>query len=173
MLLDNEYMLRQAAEIAESMGFVVKIDDSADDSFIVEGCEHLLACFMDFRKSVSYGRPVCFISGGEFGCTVKGNGIGGRNSETVLRLALLARQKNSLSEYAFLSAGTDGIDGNSSAAGAVTDQTFSERSFSREMNPFEYLENSDSFSFFNELDDAIITGPTGTNVRDIRLLIAK
>jgi len=173
VLLDNDYMLRQAAEIARKMGFIVEIDDSADDSFISEGCERLLSRFVDFRKSATANRPVCFISGGEFGCTVKGNGIGGRNLETVLRLALLVHEKDLLSEYAILSAGTDGIDGNSPAAGAVTDQTLFERAFSRQMNPLEYLETSDSFSFFNELGDAIITGPTGTNVRDIRLLIAK
>jgi glycerate 2-kinase len=173
VLLDNDYMIRQAAEIAEKMGFIVKIDNDADDSFIVEGCELLLSRFMDFRQSVLSSSPICFVSGGEFGCTVKGSGIGGRNSETVLRMALLAQQKKMPSEYAILSAGTDGIDGNSAAAGSVTDQTIFERALSRKMNPLEYLEMSDSFSFFNELGDAIITGATGTNVRDIRLLIAK
>ena len=173
VLLDSDYMVRQAAEIAEAMGFLVKIDTHVEDSFIAEGCEKLLARFIKFRKSATDNRPICFISGGEFGCTVRGNGIGGRNSETVLRLALSARENNLLSEYAILSAGTDGIDGNSPATGAVTARSIFERAFSHKMNPLKYLETSDSFSFFNQLDDAIVTGATGTNVRDLRLLIAK
>lgn len=172
VLLDNEQMVWQAAQIADNMGFVVKIDESAEDEFIVEGCEKLFARFVEFRESVPEDRSVCFISGGEFGCKVIGNGVGGRNSEAVLRLSLLAQNEQSLSRYAILSAGTDGIDGNSPAAGSVADKTTLNRAASQEMNPLEYLENSDSFTFFEKLGDSIITGATGTNVRDIRILLA-
>jgi len=173
ILLDNEYMIRQAEQIAEKMGFVVRIEDNPEDGFITEGCEKLLSQFVEFKKSVSENRPICFISGGEFGCKVIGNGIGGRNCETVLRLALSAQNETSLSEYAILSAGTDGIDGNSPSAGAVADQATFERASLQKMNPLEYLQNSDSFSFFDRLNASIITGATGTNVRDIRILLAK
>lgn len=173
VLLDNGYMLQCAAEIAEEMGFIVKIDEASDDLFIAEGCRQLFSRFVDFRQSASGQRPVCFVSGGEFGCTVNGNGMGGRNLETVLRLSMLAGENELAGEYALLSAGTDGIDGNSPAAGAVTDQTLFDRAFSGRMVISEYLENSDSFTFFEKLGDAIITGPTGTNVRDLRLLIAE
>lgn len=172
VLLDNQQMVRQAVQIAEKLGFIVKIDEAAEDEFIVEGCEKLLSRFVEFRRSVAENRSVCFISGGEFGCKVFGNGIGGRNSETVLRLSLLAQNEKALSEFAILSAGTDGIDGNSPAAGSVADETSFQRAELKKMNPLEYLENSDSFSFFNNLNDAIIVGATGTNVRDIRILIA-
>jgi glycerate 2-kinase len=173
VLLDNEYMIRQAAQIAEKIGFVVKIDDDPDDDFIAEGCEKLFSRFIEFRKAVSENRPICFLSGGEFGCKVFGNGIGGRNCETVLRLALSAQNEPSLSEYAILSAGTDGIDGNSPSAGAVADKSTFERAGLLKMNPLEYLQNSDSFSFFDRLNDSIMTGATGTNVRDIRILLAE
>jgi hydroxypyruvate reductase len=173
VLLDTEYMIRQAAQIAEKMGFVVKTDDNPDDDPIAEGCEKLFSRFIEFRKTVSENRPICFISGGEFGCKVFGNGIGGRNCETVLRLALLARNETSISNYAILSAGTDGLDGNSPSAGAIADQTTFERAGRLKMNPREYLQNSDSFSFFDRLNDSIITGATGTNVRDIRILLAE
>jgi hydroxypyruvate reductase len=172
VLLDNEQMIQQAAQIAEKIGFIVKIDKAAEDEFIVEGCENLLSRFVEFRQSVAENSSVCFISGGEFGCKVVGNGIGGRNSETVLRLSLLAQNEKTLSEFAILSAGTDGIDGNSPAAGSGADETTLQRAKSQKMNPLEYLQNSDSFSFFNNLGDSIITGATGTNVRDIRILMA-
>ena len=173
VLLDNEQMIRHAARIAQENGFIVGIDTDAEDEFIVEGCEKLFSRFIEFRRSVKEDRPVCLLSGGEFGCKVTGNGIGGRNAETVLRLSLLARSEKSLLRYAILSAGTDGIDGNSPAAGAATDGSMFRRAKQRGLDPARHLETSDSFSFFQKLDDAIITGPTGTNVRDIRILIAK
>ena len=173
VLLDNEQMIRQAAQIAQESGFIVEIDKDAEDEFIVEGCEKLLSRFIEFRRSVKQHRPVCLLSGGEFGCKVTGNGIGGRNSETVLRLSLLARNEKSLLQYAILSAGTDGIDGNSPAAGVATDDTVFRRAKQYGLDPIFRLETSDCFSFFHKLNDTIITGPTGTNVRDIRILMAK
>lgn len=172
VLLDNERMIQQAAQIAQEKGFIVEIDNT-EDEFIVEGCEKLFSRFIEFRHSVKENRPVCLLSGGEFGCKVMGNGIGGRNAETVLRLSLLARIEKSLLRYAILSAGTDGVDGNSPAAGAATDGTMCRRAKQYGLDPIRHLETSDSFSFFQKLNDTIITGPTGTNVRDIRILMAK
>ncbi len=173
LLLDNKYALQQMAEIVEKLGFVVKVENESQEVFITDGCELLIEKFIEFKEENLTNRPICYISGGEFGCKVVGNGVGGRNSETVLRLSLLAQERLPFSEYAILSGGTDGIDGNSLAAGAVADETTLERAESQEMNPQEYLENSDSFSFFNNLSDAIIVGATGTNVRDIRIFLAK
>ena len=172
-LLDNRFAMEQAAEIAEKLGFVVKVENNPEEILITEGCENLLSKFIEFKKENISNRPICFISGGEFGCKVVGNGIGGRNSETVLRLSLLAQERLPFSTYAILSGGTDGIDGNSPAAGAVADETTLERAELKKMNPQEFLENSDSFSFFNDLNDAIIVGATGTNVRDIRIFLAE
>jgi len=173
VLLDNERMIRQAAQIAQEKGFIVGIDKDVEDEFIVEGCEKLFYRFVEFRRSVKENRPVCLLSGGEFGCKVMGNGIGGRNAETVLRLSLLARNEKSLLRYAILSAGTDGVDGNSPAAGAATDGTIFRRAKQYGLDPIFHLETSDCFSYFNKLNDTIITGATGTNVRDIRILMAR
>lgn len=173
LLLDNKYALQQVAEIVEKLGFVVKVENESQEVFITDGCEQLIEKFIEFKEENLTNRPICYISGGEFGCKVVGNGVGGRNSETVLRLSLLAQERLPFSDYAILSGGTDGIDGNSLAAGAVADETTLERAESKEMNPQEYLENSDSFSFFNDLGNAIIVGATGTNVRDIRIFLAK
>lgn len=173
VLLDNNYMLEQAAKVAKELGFAVKIAEETDDVFITEGCKNLLSNFIEMKKENTENKPFCFISGGEFGCKVVGKGLGGRNSETVLRLILSAQNKLPFTEYAVLSAGTDGIDGNSPAAGAIADQRTLKRALSEKLNPVEYLENSDSFSFFNNLGDAIIVGATGTNVRDVRILLAK
>jgi glycerate 2-kinase len=172
VLLDNEQMVREAAQIAGKMGLVVEIEKAAEDVPIAEGSEKLFSQFVQFRRSTADARPVCLLSGGEFGCRVTGSGVGGRNSETVLRLSLLAQREKSLAEYAVLSAGTDGIDGNSPAAGAVADQTTLERARLHGLDPAEYLQNSDSFNFFHQLNDSVITGATGTNVRDLRILIA-
>jgi glycerate-2-kinase len=109
------------------------------------------------------------ISGGEFACTVRGDGRGGRNLETVLRCALaIAGHKEHI---VVLRAGTDGIDGNSPAAGAVADEMTLSRAESLRLDAASFLERSDSFGFFERLGDAIITGPTGTNVRDVRVLL--
>jgi len=92
--------------------------------------------------------------------------VGGRNLETVLRLAM------DLDEQAVvLSAGTDGVDGNSPAAGAMADHTTIARARSLGLNPSDYLGRSDSYTFFERLNDLVVTGPTGTNVRDLRIII--
>jgi glycerate-2-kinase len=71
-----------------------------------------------------------------------------------------------------LSAGTDGIDGNSPAAGAIADETTLKRGRALRLDPESFLASSDSYSFFEKLGDAIVTGPTGTNVRDVRILLS-
>ncbi len=74
---------------------------------------------------------------------------------------------------AVLSGGTDGIDGNSPAAGAVADGETLERARAKGMDPQDYLRRSDSFHFFEALGDAILTGPQQNNLRDLRLLVAR
>ena len=76
-----------------------------------------------------------------------------------------------MNELVLLSAGTDGIDGNSDAAGAVIDKSSYEKAKKLNLDIEEYLKNNDSYSFFKQTGDLIITGPTGTNVMDISILI--
>ena len=135
------------------------------------GCQLLLNRLEELRaKHRESNRPVCLISGGEFACPVTGDGIGGRNLETALRLA---RSPNfSSSEMVALCAGTDGIDGNSPAAGAMVDSTTMNRANKIGLDAEDFLRRSDSYSFFVALGDVVATGSTGTNVRDVRVLIA-
>ena len=98
--------------------------------------------------------------------------MGGRNLETALRLALEAQGHLPTLEFVALCAGTDGIDGNSPAAGAIVDHTTIARADRIELDPQDFLKRSDSYSFFAALDDLVTTGPTGTNVRDLRILLA-
>jgi len=112
--------------------------------------------------------PAGIIAGGETTVTVRGSGIGGRNQEISLSAALKITGAEGV---AIASASTDGIDGPTDAAGAIVDGETILRSRKLGLDPVEYLENNDSYSFFSRLNDLIITGPTGTNVNDITILV--
>jgi hydroxypyruvate reductase len=113
-------------------------------------------------------KPACVISGGETTVTVRGSGLGGRNQEFALAAAIeLAAIPNAV----LLSGGTDGSDGPTDAAGAIADSTTVERARARGLDARAFLENNDSYHFFQELGDLLITGPTLTNVMDLRLLL--
>jgi glycerate-2-kinase len=101
---------------------------------------------------------------------VKGNGKGGRNQEFVLSAAM---EINGLENTVILSADTDGIDGNTDAAGAIADGFTVMRANRMAMDPEAYLDGNNSYSFFKGLNDLIVTGPTKTNVMDIMLLLIK
>lgn len=172
VLLDNRQLVDRTAEIAKELGFETKTDDGEHDEMIEEGVLGLLDRAAKFKRSVRSGKPICFVSGGEFGCEVRGSGIGGRNCETVLTAGLLTEAADDFRQFAFLSAGTDGVDGNSPAAGGVIDKDTIKAARSKGLDPARYLENSDSYTFLKELDAAIEIGPTGTNVRDLRIVLA-
>jgi glycerate 2-kinase len=112
--------------------------------------------------------PACIISGGETTVTIRGTGKGGRNQEFALAAAIdLAGLENTL----ILSGGTDGTDGPTDAAGAMADGRTCERAARLGMVANEYLANNDSYNFFKPLGDLVITGPTKTNVMDVRLIL--
>ena len=121
------------------------------------------------REIRASGRPVkppaCVISGGETTVTIRGNGRGGRNQEFALAAAL---DIAGLKDVVILSAGTDGTDGPTDAAGAIADGSTIARA---RLDAAAYLANNDSYHFFENLGDLIKTGPTGTNVADVRLLL--
>ena len=108
-----------------------------------------------------------FISGGETTVTIKGKGKGGRNQEMVLSTVNLLSRKN----IVFSSFATDGIDGMSNAAGAIADFFTLKKATDMKLDPEFFLENNNSNEFFDSLGDLLITGPTGTNVMDIQVLI--
>jgi glycerate 2-kinase len=112
--------------------------------------------------------PACLIAGGEPTVTVRGKGLGGRNMELALTAA---REIKGLPKTVFLSAGTDGSDGPTDAAGAIVDGRTWERAVKKGISPEKKLENNDSYHFFKEAGGLVITGPTGTNVMDVHLLV--
>lgn len=172
-LLDNQTAVDSIAQTAKSFGFFTEIADDLVETEIAEGCRELVKRLLRLREK-NRGKDVAIISGGEFVCPVRGSGIGGRNLETTLRCLLeIEKQNDEKFDFAILSGGTDGIDGNSPVAGAVADQTSLERAKALGLNPNRFLENSDSYNFFLPLGDVIETGATGTNVRDVRILLAK
>jgi len=113
-------------------------------------------------------QSMCFIYGGEPTVTVKGSGKGGRNTELALAFAIAA---DGMEGVTFLSAGTDGTDGPTDAAGAIVDGGTVKRAREKGLNPEDYLERNDSYSFFKETGELLITGPTGTNVMDLEIVL--
>jgi hydroxypyruvate reductase len=177
VLLDNRCALAAADREARRLGLISEVAFDLVELNIEEGCSVLLSRLSELRaKNAGSNQPVCLISGGEFLCPVRGNGVGGRNAETVLRCAIeIDRQGRNLPderEIVILSAGTDGIDGNSPAAGAIADRSTLRRARALGLDAGSFLNDSDAFSFFDRLGDAIVTGATGTNVRDVRILLA-
>lgn len=112
--------------------------------------------------------PACVLSGGETTVTVKGTGKGGRNQEFALASIMDISNKNNI---VILSGGTDGNDGDTDAAGAIADSDTLTRAEGMGMDPIDFLENNDSYHFFGKMEDLIKTGPTNTNVMDIRVML--
>jgi len=119
-------------------------------------------------KDRQHGKPAAVIMGGETTVTVTGKGKGGRNHELVLAAA---KGISELGNTAVASIDTDGIDGNSNAAGAIADAFTIKRAQRAKLDPEKFLQNNDSHSFFKRLCDTIQTGPTGTNVNDLLILL--
>jgi glycerate 2-kinase len=124
------------------------------------------------RQARLYNQPVrgpaCIISGGETTVTIRGKGKGGRNQEFALAAAM---DLAGLDKVLVLSGGTDGSDGPTDAAGAIADGGTCARAARLGMQAKQYLANNDSYHFFEGLGDLVITGPTNTNVMDVRLLL--
>lgn len=165
-VLSSETAEKAAADAAKRHGFTVEIDHSCDDWDYARAADYLLD---RIRRLRSAGSKSCIISGGEVTVKVGGQaGIGGRNQQFALYCALKIGGEN----IAVLSAGTDGIDGNSPAAGAVVDGSTVQRAHGEGMAPETHLQNFNAFPLMEKLGDTIHTGHTGTNVRDVRILLA-
>ncbi len=165
-VLSNTSVLQAAAAKAAEHGFAVEVDNSCDDWDYAKAADHLLHRLRKLRQGVS---RACIVSGGEVTVKVKSkHGKGGRNSHFALDCA----QKIAGENLTVLSVGTDGIDGNSPAAGAVADGTTIQRAQSIGLNAAKALAAFDAYPFFESLGDAIVTGATGNNLRDLRVLMA-
>ena len=119
-------------------------------------------------SSDTFLKPAGLVAGGETVVTVRGKGVGGRSQELALSAALKLK---GLEGTVIACLSTDGIDGPTDAAGAVVDGKTVERAMRLGLNPEEYLVENDSNGFFSKVRDLIVTGPTGTNVNDISVII--
>jgi|ERR1017187_5442965 hydroxypyruvate reductase len=164
-VLSNQTAVEQASAAAERAGFAVHVDNSCDDWDYERAAEYLLKRLRELRKE---SERVCLISGGEVTVKVTNGGAGGRNQQFALACAARIVGEN----ITVLSAGTDGVDGDSPAAGAVADGTTVMRAQARGLDVTTSLEKFDAYPLFSALGDAIETGPTGNNLRDLRILLA-
>ena len=164
-ILSNQTAIAEAKAAAERSSFVVHIDNSCDDWEYERAADYLLQRVRELKKGAE---RVCLISGGEVTVKVTNGGVGGRNQQ----FALACAEKIAGENITVLSAGTDGVDGNSPAAGAVADGTTLERARAKGLDARVALEKFDAYPFFSGLGDAIETGPTGNNLRDLRILLA-
>lgn len=168
-LLSNHDFVNAARDYAQSLGYKVVIDNSCDDWDYAKAGDYLLKRFYELRGE--HGK-VCLLSSGEVTVTLSRNpGCGGRNQQFALYAALdLARLEGE--PIAVLSAGSDGMDGNSPAAGAIADTTTVTRARSYSFDPEATLARFDACTLFTALGDSVVTGPTGNNLRDLRILIS-
>lgn len=168
LLLGMHDLFHQAHRAAETHGCVTICDNSTDDWPLQRAADELLRVLAKL-KGEHPGKRVAVIADGEVSSPVTGDGVGGRNSAFVLNCV----SKIAGEPIAVLSAGTDGVDGNSPAAGAVADGATLERARAAKLDPDDYSARSDAYGFFSRLGDAIETGPTGNNLRDLRVLISE
>ncbi len=164
-ILSNASLLEASQAEARRQRFTVEVDNRCDDWDYTRAVDYLLDRLRQLRKN---SPRVCLISGGEVTVKVTNGGTGGRNQQ----FALACAGKISGENITVLSAGTDGIDGNSTAAGAVVDGTTLERAQTRGLDPDAHLRSFNANPLFRALGDAVVTGPTGNNLRDLRILLA-
>ena len=165
----NILALREAKKEAESLGFNTLILSSSIEGETREASRFHTAMAKEVISSGNpIPRPACILSGGETTVTIKGKGLGGRNQEFALAGAL---EISGVEKVVLLSGGTDGTDGPTDASGALADHTTVYRAKTMGLNPKAHLENNDAYPFFQKLGDLLITGPTHTNVMDVRIIL--
>jgi len=168
---NNRVALMGAAEKARDSGYKTIILSDRVTGDTRRSAELHCALAMELSGASRYGKkPICLLSGGETTVLVKGSGRGGRNTEFVLASAREIAGKQGIT---ILSGGTDGIDSETPAAGAICDGTTLARGEEFGLDAAEVLERNDSYTYFQTLDDLLITGPTGTNVMDLRIILVE
>lgn len=169
ILLSSHDLVENTRILARQAGYHVVVDNSCDDWDYAKAATYLLERFHSLRAA----HPrLCLISVGEVTVTMdRTPGAGGRNQQFALACAL-DLEKYAGQRLAVLSAGSDGIDGNTQSAGAIADPTTAARARAFGFNPEASLREFNACPLFTALGDSVVTGPTGQNLRDLRLLIA-
>ena len=167
VLLDSASLEEAAAARAKELGRFVEIDNHCDDWGAQKAAAYLVERVRGMKEK---GTRVCLLSAGEVTVRVlpEAKGTGGRNQH----FALLCAEQITGDQITVLSGGSDGVDGASMAAGAVVDGTTSERALKLKYPISEALASFDSYLLLTMLGDTIVTGPTGNNLRDLRILLA-
>ena len=170
ILLSSHDLVENARALARNAGYHVMVDNSCDDWDYADAARYLLERFHTFRAR---HERFCLISVGEVTVTLtRAPGAGGRNQQFALACALdLANYPGQ--RLTVLSAGSDGIDGNTQAAGAIADPTTVARARAFGFDPEQSLKEFNACPLFTAIGDSVVTGPTGQNLRDLRLLIAE
>jgi glycerate 2-kinase len=166
----NQAALRACKNEAVKLGYRSYIIDAALEGDVETACESIINTALSFRNNQDIPKPACLLYGGETSVRVTGSGTGGRNQHLALSAAIKLRD---IPGITVLSAGTDGTDGPTDAAGAVADSGTMARALSMNEDPISYLAGFDSFNFFRKVGGLITTGPTFTNVMDIVVVIVE
>ncbi|HEC49655.1 MAG TPA: glycerate kinase, partial [Candidatus Desulfofervidus auxilii] len=164
---NNKKALQAIKHQAVKLGFNAQIISAELSGEAREVAKSLANLALKTQKT-SPNLPLFLISGGETTVTVKGPGIGGRNTELALAFALEIAGKKGIT---LLSAGSDGTDGPTDAAGAIVNGDTVHKAKNLGLDPERFLENNDSYNFFKKTGGLFITGPTGTNVIDIQIIV--
>lgn len=164
VVANNEIACKAAEEKAKNLGYKTMLLTTSLDGEAKEKGRFLVDKALNYLNSE--GKFV-FISGGETTVTIHGNGKGGRNQEMVLGSVKDLFDKDAV----FASFATDGVDGMSDAAGAIADGFTLSRGIRKSLDPDVFLMDNNSYEFFKNLGDLLITGPTGTNVMDVQIII--
>jgi hydroxypyruvate reductase len=165
----NRSALAGARRRAEALGYHTSVASAAlEGESRIQAKSHVAHIKEVFRNKGSALRPTCLISGGETTVTVGGDGIGGRNQEFALAAAI---EIDGLDGVVVLSAGTDGIDGPTDAAGGIVDGGTIARGKAKNLDAASSLARNDSYHFLRDTGDLLITGPTLTNVMDLQITL--
>ncbi|CAG1065638.1 glycerate 2-kinase [uncultured bacterium] len=171
IIADNLAALKGAAAKARALGFRPLILSSSITGNTREAASFFASVLKEVKNSGNPVKPpACVLMGGETTLKITGKGLGGRNQEFALSLAMALKSAPGIHA---LSAGTDGTDGPTEAAGAYALPDTLGRAGSSGLDPQKYLTRNDSYSFFRKIDGLFITGPTGTNVMDIAIGIVE
>lgn len=168
-----EGLIEQAKIYADKLGYfpiVLSSNIICEASEAGKSFADICVDFPLFNKNLL---PVAIITGGESVVKVHGKGVGGRCQEMCLAFLDKIKESNIINDFVFLSCGSDGTDGPTDAAGGIIDMEILNKVKKMNLQTSKYLDNNDSYSFLNEINGLIKTGPTGTNVNDIQILLIK
>ena len=172
LLIHNRDAMQASATTARRLGFRVEVEAGCEEGDYRYVADQLLERLIQLHREYP-NDSVCLVSGGEVSCPVAGGGLGGRNQQFVLYCAARLAELDPSVEAAVLCCGTDGIDGNSNAAGAVADTDLAGAAGAQGLEISPFIQGYDSHSFFKQSGGLVFTGPSGNNVRDLRILLAR